>query len=101
MKAEQLRQMMGRYAESQGFELNPDEEVVDFVIQGLLRNEAKYGYRYCPCRVVTGDRTKDAKLICPCAYHRGEIKMMGHCHCGLFVAKTSNHSTNCRTRLKW
>jgi len=34
MKAEQLRQMMGRYAESQGFELNPDEEVVDFVIHG-------------------------------------------------------------------
>jgi len=25
---------MGRYAESQGFELNPDEEVVDFVIHG-------------------------------------------------------------------
>jgi len=87
MKAEQLRKALRRYAESQGFKLNPDEKFVDSIIQGLLKNEAKYGYRYCPCRVVTGDRAKDAKNICPCVYHKDEIKTMGHCHCGLFVAK--------------
>jgi len=87
MDREKLRELMKKYAESQGFKLNPDEEVVDLIINGLLENEVKYGYRYCPCRVLTGDRAKDVKLICPCAYHRDEIKTMGHCHCGLFVAK--------------
>ena len=87
MDAEQLREVLRRYAESQGFKLNPDEKVVDSLIQGLLKNEAKYGYRYCPCRTITGDRMEDAKIICPCAYHKDEIKSMGHCHCGLFVVE--------------
>lgn len=85
MDAEKLRELMKKYAESQGFKLNTDEKIVDFVIQGLLKNEAKHGYRYCPCRVITGDRAKDVNLICPCAYHKDEIREMGHCHCGLFV----------------
>ena len=89
MDAKQLRKVLSRYAEPQGFKLNPDEKVVDSVIQGLLKNEAKYGYRYCPCRVVTGDKVKDVKLICPCVYHKDEIKNMGHCHCGLLVAENS------------
>jgi ferredoxin-thioredoxin reductase catalytic subunit len=87
MNAEQLRKALGRYAESQGFKLNPDEKLVDSIIQGLLKNEAKYGYKYCPCRTITGDRTKDAKIICPCVYHKEEIRSTGHCYCGLFVAK--------------
>ena len=87
METEKLRELMKKYAESQGFKLNPDEEVVNFIIKGLLENEARHGYRYCPCRVLTGDRRKDTKLICPCAYHKDEIRGMGHCHCGLFMAK--------------
>jgi len=87
MGTEKLRELMKKYAESQGFKLNPDEEVVNFIIKGLLENEARRGYRYCPCRVVTGDKQKDVKIICPCFYHKGEIEEMGHCHCGLFVVK--------------
>ena len=87
MDAKQLRKVLRKYAESQGFKLNPDEKFVDSIILGLLKNEAKYGYRYCPCRTITGDRTKDADIICPCVYHKGEIESMGHCHCGLFVTK--------------
>lgn len=89
MNAEQLKELMRRYAESQGFQLNPDEKIVDFVIHGLLRNEEKFGYRYCPCRAITGDKSKDARIICPCAYHKDEIKSIGHCLCGLFVVKKS------------
>lgn len=89
MDAEKLRQLSKRYAKSQGFMLNPDEKIVKFVIEGLLRNEAKFGYMYCPCRAVTGDEGQDRKIICPCIYHKDEIKSMGHCHCGLFVAKKS------------
>jgi len=90
LDAEKLRQISKRYAESQGFILNPDEEIVTFVIQGLLRNETKFGYIYCPCRAVTGDKEQDKKIICPCIYHKDEIKRMGHCHCRLFVAKKSS-----------
>jgi ferredoxin-thioredoxin reductase catalytic chain len=49
-----------------GIQVKPDEEVVNFIIKGLLENEARRGYKYCSCRVITGDRRKDAKLICPC-----------------------------------
>ena len=87
MDTEKLKELMKKYAESQGFKLNMDEEVVNSVIKGLLENEARHGYRYCPCRVLTGDRPRDAKLICPCVYHKDEIGSMGHCHCGLFMAK--------------
>ncbi|MGR3220281.1 MAG: ferredoxin-thioredoxin reductase catalytic domain-containing protein [Candidatus Anammoxibacter sp.] len=46
----------------------------------------KYGFDYCPCRIVTGDKEKDDKIICPCVYHEEEIKRDGKCHCDLFVA---------------
>lgn len=88
MNAEQLRAILERYAKSQGFQLNPDEKIVDLIIQGLLQNEQKFGFRYCPCRVITGDPEQDKKIICPCVYHKDELKQMGHCHCGLFVYKT-------------
>lgn len=87
MNAEQLLAISKRYAESQGFQLNPDKNIVDMLILGLLENEKKFGYRYCPCRAITGEKEKDAPKICPCAYHKDEIKQMGHCLCGLFVAK--------------
>ena len=87
MNTEKLLQTMKRYAESQEFKINPDKKMVDFVIIGLLNNEREFGYRYCPCRAITGDKEHDKKIICPCVYHRDDIKRMGRCHCGLFVAK--------------
>jgi len=82
-----LLETLARYAESQGFEMNPDRKIVEFVLAGLLRNEQRFGYRYCPCRAITGDQEQDKKIICPCAYHKDEIKRAGRCLCGLFVAK--------------
>jgi len=87
MNAEQLRAILERYAKSQGFQLNPDDKILDVIIQGLLQNEQKLGRRYCPCRAITGDPGQDRKIICPCIYHKNELKQMGHCHCGLFVVK--------------
>jgi ferredoxin-thioredoxin reductase catalytic chain len=74
-----------KYAKSQGYRLNPDGKIVGTIVKGLLKNQKTYGARYCPCRAVTGDREKDRLIICPCAYHRDEIKKGGRCHCGLFV----------------
>jgi ferredoxin-thioredoxin reductase catalytic chain len=76
-----------RYAEKAGFRLNPDQKVVEMVIQGLVRNEGRYGFRYCPCRIVTKDKENDRKIICPCAYHKDEIEALGYCHCLLFFTK--------------
>ncbi len=77
-----LLHWLRRYAESQGFELSPDTQHVDRIIDGLLANKAKFECMYCPCRAV-----RDAKTICPCAYHKEEIRGVGRCLCGLFVAK--------------
>ena len=73
------------YAMANGFKLNPDEKTVKRVIEGLLRNEEKYGKKYCPCRRVTGDEAEDAKKICPCFWHKDEIEKDGHCFCQLYV----------------
>jgi ferredoxin-thioredoxin reductase catalytic chain len=73
-----------RYASKNGFMLNPDRKIVENLVRGLLFNEKKYGARYCPCRRVSGDES-DRKKICPCFWHKEEIRDMGHCHCMLFV----------------
>ncbi len=86
MDIEELLKKMKKYVESQWFKLNPDADVVILTAKGMLENEKKYGYRYCPCRPVTGDKEKDAPKICPCKQHKDEIKRMGHCLCGLFVS---------------
>ena len=75
------------YAKKVGYKLNPDKKLVDILEEGMLRNFNIYGELYCSCRIITGDKEKDKLIICPCAYHKEEIKEMGHCHCYLFVEK--------------
>lgn len=82
---EQMKAGYRKYAESQGFRLNPDEKIVEMICRGLLGNQKKHGARYCPCRLVSGNKEEDKKKVCPCAYHRDEIARDGHCHCNLFV----------------
>jgi len=73
------------YAKNNGFSLNPDKETVARIIKGLFENERKHGARYCPCRRVAGNLEEDKKIICPCEFHRAEIKEYGYCLCRLFV----------------
>jgi len=75
------------YADKAGLKLNPNQKVVDGILRGLLRNKQFKGDIYCPCRVVTGNKEEDKKIVCPCIYHLQEIKDMGHCKCTLFVKK--------------
>ena len=82
---DQMKSGFGKYAESQGFRLNPDDDTVVMICRGLLGNQKKHGGRYCPCRMVTGKKGEDKKIICPCVYHKDEVKNDGHCHCNLFV----------------
>ena len=82
---EKLKKEYGEYAKSNGFQLNPDEKTAERVIGGLLKNEEKYGKKYCPCRVVAGKAEEDSKKICPCFWHKEEIKKDGHCLCRLYT----------------
>lgn len=84
---EHIKRFAEKYCEKSGYALNPDTEMVDTIITGLAANKVKYGFQYCPCRIVEGDKEKDRQKICPCVWHKDEIAAMGHCHCGLFVKK--------------
>jgi len=84
---EGLLKFYREYAKKQGFKLNPNKKIVDNILKRELVLKKEKGELYCPCRRLTGDKEKDKKIICPCAYHRDEIKNDGHCHCFLFVKK--------------
>jgi ferredoxin-thioredoxin reductase catalytic chain len=74
-----------KYAEENGFSLNPNKEVAQTLVKGLLEKEKEFGKRYCPCRRITGKKEEDDKIVCPCVYHLEEIEKQGRCFCGLFV----------------
>jgi len=80
-----IRKMINDYAAHSHYKLNPDTKTVDRVVKGLVMRKIKFGYAYCPCRLVMGDAEKDKKIICPCVYHAEEIEREGECHCQLFV----------------
>ena len=71
---EEIIKKYQEYAEKNGFKLNPNREIVERLIKGLLENEKKHGEKYCPCRRVTGNQEEDRPKICPCQWHREEIK---------------------------
>lgn len=75
------------HAEEEGLVLNPDSEILEKVIKGMVKIKEKKGEFYCPCRLVTGNKEIDDKIICPCEYHKKEIEEHGHCHCYLFFRK--------------
>ncbi len=96
MNEEQLEKILRKYSDKQGFQLQTDDEHLKEIISGLIENIKKFGHRYCPCRVITGDKAKDISIICPCVYHKDEIRTMDHCHCGLFLAKPKEDGKSLR-----
>jgi ferredoxin-thioredoxin reductase catalytic chain len=78
-----------KYAEKNGWVLNPDEEERAGLLKGLAVNRIRLGKQYCPCRIRSGDPETDKKIICPCIYHRDEIAKDGNCHCRLFFKKNT------------
>ena len=96
MNKEELRKHSEIYAEGVGYKLNPERETVDRILDGLLSNEEKFGHRYCPCRVITGNKEQDSRIICPCEYHHREIEVLGRCTCNLFHRRNSSNSLDTR-----
>ncbi|MBT4936147.1 hypothetical protein HOL21_00720 [Candidatus Woesearchaeota archaeon] len=91
MNKEELVSAWERFTTKKDFILNPDTDHVAMIVDGVLKNEIKYGLKLCPCRLRDGTREKDLELICPCNFKihstwlhppDGRKPM---CWCGLFV----------------
>lgn len=93
MTPQKLYDILQRYAESRGIELNKDRDFVLDILRGLLKNEERYGYRACPCRLASGHKDKDNDIICPCKYSDPDIQEFGSCYCGLYVSKQWNEGS--------
>ncbi|MGQ9494496.1 MAG: ferredoxin-thioredoxin reductase catalytic domain-containing protein [Anaerolineae bacterium] len=82
-----LYEKLKREAEAGGYHLNPDVEFTRQLIEGLLINEARYGYPSCPCRIATGVKEEDLDIICPCDYRDPDLDEYGACYCALYVSQ--------------
>ena len=85
-----LRKMVRRWPRVSGYHLNPDEAIVEGIVQSLVRSTMTHGYPFCPCRDLSGDFDKDRANICPCEWHHAEIARDGYCRCVLFVGDDYN-----------
>ena len=83
----EIKRRLEKYVKESLYRFNPDKEKVELILSGLTKRKEKSGFAYCPCRVPSGDKKEDKKIICPCAYHKEEIAKDGICLCGLFVRK--------------
>ena len=94
--AEALRGRLEEEAERSGYHLNPDREFTLGLARGLLVNEARYGYRSCPCRLASGKADEDRDIVCPCDYRDPDLAEHGACYCALYVTEVMREG---RTKL--
>ena len=80
-------QRLKKEADEGGYFLNPDASFAKELVEGLLVNEARYGYPSCPCRLASGNREEDRDIVCPCDYRDPDLSDYGCCYCGLYVSK--------------
>ena len=82
-----FRKAIEAFAEGNEFQVNPDRERVELLIEGVFNNVANFGIKYCPCRLRTKDFDEDLKICCPCNFLVHETYKGvdgGECWCGLF-----------------
>jgi ferredoxin-thioredoxin reductase catalytic subunit len=84
---EKVRQRAESDAKTYGYFLNPDQKFLQDLLEGLKRNEERYGYPSCPCRFASGKLEIDRDIICPCDYRDPDIAEFGACYCALYVRK--------------
>jgi len=84
---EDLYAALKKDGEKAGYFLNPDQAFVRELLEGLLVNETRFGYRACPCRLASGERSEDLDIICPCDYRDPDLDEHGACYCALYVSQ--------------
>lgn len=82
--------ILKKEAEGGGYFLNPDVDFTKNLVRGLLKNEQRYGYRACPCRLASGKKEEDLDSICPCNYRDPDLDEFGACYCALYVNEAIN-----------
>jgi len=88
MNKNELKELFDDFCKNKKFMLNPDKEIVDRLLDGVLDNENKSGLKYCPCRLTSGDFEKDLGLICPCNFFVHDTwSSKEMCLCGLFMKR--------------
>jgi ferredoxin-thioredoxin reductase catalytic subunit len=84
---EQVRKRAEADAQTFGYYLTPDPDLLQGFLEGLKVNEERYGYASCPCRLATGKFEYDRDIICPCDYRDPDVQEFGACYCRLYVNK--------------
>jgi ferredoxin-thioredoxin reductase catalytic subunit/rubredoxin len=84
---EHVRQRAESDAKTSGCNLNPDIAFLQDLFEGLKRNEERYGYPACPCRLASGKLEFDRDIICPCHYRDPDVAQFGACYCALYVRR--------------
>jgi ferredoxin-thioredoxin reductase catalytic chain len=84
---EMVRKRAEADARTYGYYLNPDPEFLQSLLEGLKRNEERYGYPSCPCRLASGKFDYDRDILCPCDYRDPDVAEFGACYCALYVRK--------------
>ena len=84
---ENVRKRAENDAKAHGYYLTPDPELLQDLLEGLQKNEERYGYPACPCRLASGKLELDRDIICPCDYRDPDVEEYGQCYCGLYVRK--------------
>ena len=74
-------------ANTYGYYLVPDPELLQGFLEGLKVNEERYGYPSCPCRLASGKIGYDRDIFCPCDYRDPDVAEFGACYCRLYVSK--------------
>ncbi len=80
------------FAAHREFQVNPDQERVELLMEGIFNCESNQGLKYCPCRMIEKNFEKDLGLICPCNFLLHDTYKdpeNGECWCGLFIKKES------------
>jgi ferredoxin-thioredoxin reductase catalytic chain len=84
---EQVRKRAEADAQTFGYYLTPDPDLLQGLLDGLKVNEERYGYPSCPCRLASGNFDYDRDIICPCDYRDPDVAEFGACYCRLYVNK--------------
>ena len=84
---EKVRARAEADANTYGYHLTPDPELLQGFLEGLKVNEERYGYPSCPCRLASGNFEFDRDIICPCDYRDPDVAQYGTCYCRLYVSK--------------
>jgi ferredoxin-thioredoxin reductase catalytic chain len=88
MNREEWVKALEKFTEGNDFNLNPDRNFANSIIDGVLAQEKSFGLKLCPCRLTDGSREMTLSLLCPCNFKALKAwDRKGECWCGLFVKK--------------